>query len=509
VVFTGIRRPRESSLGEILMFKHVLCVAAAGLFTCVVSAQEFDQQKMQNWHQWRGPLATGFAPLGDPPTEWSETKNIKWKVPIPGRGSASPVVWGDHIYVLTAIKTDRPAEPTDTARTVPRVTLVANHSPPVGGPLFAPLLAQREERPGDPGQRGEPGGRGFGRGGFGRGGFGVEAPTNVHQFVVLCIDRRTGKTVWQRTACEAVPHEGHHQTGSFASASPITDGKYVYASFGSRGIYCYNADGELQWAKDLGDMRTRFSFGEGSSPALWGEVLVVQWDHEGDDFIAALDARTGNEKWRTPRDEPSTWATPLVVEAAGRVQVITSGSNRVRSYDLATGELIWECGGLGSNPIATPIAHEGLAIAMSGHNDPAGVAVPLTAKGDITGTDEVAWQIEGSTPYVATPVLYDDTLYFVKSRNAILSSVKARTGEPIIDQKRLPDMDTLYSSPVAARGRIYLASREGAAVVVEHAPSLQILATNQLDETIDASPAIVGREMIVRGENHLYCIAEP
>jgi outer membrane protein assembly factor BamB len=281
----------------------------------------------------------------------------------------------------------------------------------------------------------------------------------------------------------------------------------VYASFGSRGIYCYDFAGNLQWAKDLGDMQTRMSFGEGSSPALAGDALLVQWDHEGEDFIAALDAGSGEERWRTSREEPSTWATPLVVEAEGRRQVVTSGSNRIRSYDLANGELIWECGGLGSNPIATPVAADGVAIAMSGHHDPAGVAVPLSAKGDVTGTDGVAWKIEGTTPYVSTPVLYDGVLYFVKSRNAILSSVKATTGETIINQKRLPGMETVYASPVAAKGRIYLASREGTTVVFEHGPSLRILATNVLDETIDATPAIVGQELIVRGENHLYCIA--
>lgn len=267
-------------------------------------------------------------------------------------------------------------------------------------------------------------------------------------------------------------------------------------------------DGNLKWEKDLGDMRTRFSFGEGSSPAHHGDTLVLNWDHEGDDFIVALNARTGEEKWRKPRDEPSTWATPLIVEGGGRTQVVTTGSNRVRSYDLESGELIWECGGLGSNPIASPVAIDGLVIAMSGHNDPAGFAVPLTAEGDITDSDQVAWKIEGSTSYVSSPVLYDDTLYFTKSRNAILSAVNAKTGEAIIDQKRLPDMDTLYSSPVAADGRIYFSSREGNTVVIKHAPELEVLASNRLDEAIDASPAIVGKDLILRGENHLYCIAE-
>jgi outer membrane protein assembly factor BamB len=198
----------------------------------------------------------------------------------------------------------------------------------------------------------------------------------------------------------------------------------------------------------------------------------------------------------------------LIVSGAGRTQVITTGSNRVRSYDLESGELIWECGGLGSNPIASPVVFEGLAVAMSGHHDPAGVAVPLTARGDVTDGDQIAWQIQGSTPYVSSPLLYDDTLYFVKSRNAIFSSINARTGEAIIDQERLPDMESVYASPVGADGRIYLCSREGTTHVIKHGREFEVLATNNLDETIDASPAIVGKDLILRTENHLYCIAE-
>jgi outer membrane protein assembly factor BamB len=476
------------------MIKQALCGMAMWLIACIASADDFERQKLTNWHQFRGPLSTGVAPHGDPPLEWSESKNIKWKVAIPGQGSASPIVWGDRIYLLTAIKTDRTAESSETAA-APLATsarFAAHATPPKVRQPSADRLAQRGDRP-----------RGA------RGGFGIVPPQNVYQFVVLCLDRKTGDTIWQRTAVETVPHEGHHQTASFASASAITNGKQLYASFGSRGIFCYDLDGNLRWEKDLGDMQTRHSFGEGSSPALHGDTLVAVWDHEGDSFIAALDANTGDEKWRQPRDEPSTWATPLIVEAAGRTQVVTSGTNRVRSYDFKSGELIWECGGLGSNPIATPIEYEGLAIAMSGHNDPAGVAVPLSAKGDVTGSQRIAWQVDSITPYVSTPVLYEGTLYFPKSRNAILSAIDAKSGETIIDQERLPEMSSMYSSPVAANGRIYLPSREGTTVVIEHAPTLQILATNEIDETIDATPAIVGNEMYIRGENHLYCIAEP
>jgi outer membrane protein assembly factor BamB len=324
----------------------------------------------------------------------------------------------------------------------------------------------------------------------------------------MCIDRNTGKTLWQKTAVETVPHEGHHQTGSFASASPITDGKRLFASFGSRGIYCFDLEGNQKWGKDLDDLQMRMAFGEGSSPALYEDTLVLTCDQETGSFIVALDATSGDEKWRKPREEVSTWATPLIVNDGERTQVIASGSKRVRSYDLKNGELIWECGGLGSNPIACPVVYDGLAIAMSGHHEPAGIAVPLTARGDVSGTDQVVWQIEEVTPYVSTPLLYDDTLYFVKSRNAILSSANAKTGEPIIRQKRLPDMESIYASPVGAAGRVYLSSREGTTIVFKHGPEFEVLATNILDEPIDASPAIVGDDLIIRGENHLYCISE-
>lgn len=472
------------------------CTAILWFSAIKMQAGNFDEQKINNWHQWRGPQANGVAPKGNPPTEWSTTKNIKWKVAVPGRGSASPIVWGDRIFILTAVKTDRTAAPQNATS--------ATRSGPARLAAF-----QSEQPPGDA-SRDRPNPRrsegGSGRPGGGR--FNIEKPTNYYQFLVLCIDRNTGKTIWQRTACEVVPHEGHHQTGSFASASAITDGKLLYASFGSRGIYCYDLDGNPKWNKELGELRMRFSFGEGSSPALFEDSLVQICDQEEGSFVVALNAQTGQERWRKPRDEVSTWGTPLIVEGAGRMQVVTSGANRVRSYDLRNGELIWECGGLGSNPIACPVAVDGLAIAMTGHNDPAGIAVPLDSKGDITDSKKFAWRIEGSTPYVPSPLVYDDTIYFTKSRNAILSSVAAKTGDYIISQQRLPEMNAIYASPVAANGRIYVSSREGTTVVVKHDSKLEVLATNHLDETIDASPAIVGNDLIVRTEGNLYCISE-
>jgi outer membrane protein assembly factor BamB len=257
--------------------------AAVGVaaLTSVLAAPDPAAERF--WPQWRGPYATGVSKHANPPLEWSETKNIRWKVEIPGRGSSSPVVWGDRIFLLTAIPVG------------------------VGGSTaHAP------------------------RGGV--------QPRDVHRFMVLAIDRRTGKVIWERTAREDRPHEASHQdNGTWASSSAITDGQHVFAWFESEGMFAYDMDGKLLWQKDLGDKRMRQQFGEGSTPVLHGNRIVIVWDHQGQSFIVALDALTGDEVWRVPRDEIDTWATPLVVEHEGRPQVVTNGMNRLRSYDLETG----------------------------------------------------------------------------------------------------------------------------------------------------------------------------
>ncbi len=234
----------------------------------------------------------------------------------------------------------------------------------------------------------------------------------------------------------------------------------------------------------------------------------MQWDHEGDSFIVALEALTGNEKWRQPRDEQTTWATPLITEYDGRTQVITNGSNRVRSYDLGTGELIWECGGQVGNPIPTPVRFENNVIVMTGFRGNAIYSIPLSSQGDITGSDTITWHETDAAPYVPSPVLYKGQLYFVKSNNGVLVSRDAKTGELIIDQTRVPDISSVYASPVAAADHIYLTGRDGTTVVLNHAKSFEVVATNKLDDDIDASAAIVGNEMFLRGKSHLYCIAQ-
>ncbi|HUG93355.1 MAG TPA: PQQ-binding-like beta-propeller repeat protein [Planctomycetaceae bacterium] len=465
-----------------LEWPKLMAVAVALAAVSPVCGGEFDAERIHNWHQWRGPNADGISPHGDPPIEWSETTNVRWKVACPGKGSATPIVWNDRIYVLTAV----PAVP--------------------AGADAARRQAAQPERSAESGAQRPPRGRPGRGGGAGGGGGRGAAPSGPQQFTVVCFDRGTGRIVWQRVCAEEVPHEGHHQTNTFASGSAITDGRHVFASFGSRGIYCLDMDGRIQWKRDLGDMRTRNGFGEGSTPALDGDNLVVTWDHEGQSFITVLDAGTGQPRWKADRDELTTWATPLIVEHNGRQQVVTNGTNRVRSYDLETGELIWECGGQASNPIASPVTLDGIVYCTTGHRGNAVFALPLAASGDITGTGTVAWHRNDTGSYIASPVVYRGLLYVTKGRDATLYCLDARSGEPLAGPERLPGLSTLYASPVAAADRIYYVDRSGTTVVLRHGPELDVLATNSLDEGIDASPVVVGRQMFLRGEQHLYCL---
>jgi outer membrane protein assembly factor BamB len=449
-----------------------------------------------NWHQWRGPRATGVAPLGNPPTAWSETENVKWKARLPGSGSSTPIVWGNQVFVQSAIGTGKKIDAADqkpsASIVTPRLVFGQTAPPPADG--SAPE-GQRGRRP-----------RGGGGGGGGRGGRG-EKPVEFHQFVILSIDRATGKIQWQQVAREEVPHEGHHQDHGFASHSPITDGERVYAWFGSRGLHCYDLKGQKLWDKAFGQIRSANGFGEGNSPALHGNMLVINWDHEGEDFIAAFDKRTGEQLWRNPRDERTTWTTPLIIEHNGKAQVIVSASHRIRSYDLATGKQLWECGGMFANVISTPVSDFGLVFAMSGHRGNSLLAIKLGKDGDLTDSDAIAWRHDRSTPYVPSPLLYGKRLYFFTRNDATLSCFEATSGRPLINAERLQGPSGFYASPVGASGRVYLAGRNGTSLVLKESDTLEVLATNKLEDRFDASPAVAGNELFLRGHEHLYCIA--
>ncbi len=317
----------------------------------------------------------------------------------------------------------------------------------------------------------------------------------------------TGKVVWQKMLREELPHEGHHGTGTFASGSPITDGESVFAYFGSRGLYALDLKGNVKWQKDFGKYRSANQFGEGSSPALHGNTLVVNWDHEGDDFIAAFDKTTGKELWKQPRNERTTWVTPFIVQHNGVAQVIVGASGKVRSYDLATGKELWSAGPLGSNVIPTPVTGHGMVFSMSGHREPKLLAIKLGRTGDLSDTDAIAWSTTRDTPYVPSPVLDGDLLFFAKGNDATLSIVDAKTGKPSVEAQRLEGVRGLYASPVLAAGRLYIVGRDGAAVVLKRSDKIEVLATNKLNDGFDASPAIVGNQLFLRGKGNFYCIA--
>jgi outer membrane protein assembly factor BamB len=445
------------------MIRTTLVAALFASLALPVAAADFETEKLHNWHQWRGPLANGFAPEADPPLTWSAESNVKWKAEVPGQGESTPVVWNDRIFLTTAIQTDRQEE-----------------KPP----------AEIAEAPG-----GNP--------------FKIERPTNYYQFVVQCYDRAHGKLLWQKVVTEAVPHEGHHKDHGFASPSPVTDGRHVWASFGSRGLYCFDMDGNLKWQRDLGDLVIYRFFGEATSPALSGDTLLVNWDHEGDSFLYALDALTGETRWQSPREPGTSWSTPLVVDEGGRKQVIVNSNKKARGYDFATGDVLWECGGQTRAIIPCPVTYDGKVFLMSGYPEAALFAVPLDSKGDISDTDKIAWSRKSDTPYCPSPVLVDGRLWFNKSNSAILTCLDAKTGKPIFEKERAPDIRNVYASPVAAKNRIYFTDRDGTTIVLDaDASEIKVLATNKLDAPVDASPALVGKEIFLRSETHLYCIGE-
>jgi len=414
------------------------------------------------WPQWRGPYASGVSLTGNPPVEWNEARNVKWKIELPGKGHATPIIWGDQIFISTAIETGKVGKPVEK-----KEDRQQSHS-----------WMQPTET------------------------------NNIHKFVVLSIDRRTGRILWQRVVREEWPEEGRsHGLGSWASNSPVTDGEHVYAYFGSRGLYCLDMKGNLKWERDFGQMDKRMNFGEGSSPALYGDKIVILWDHEGQSYLFVLDKKTGKEVWKVERDEITSWSTPLIVEYKGKPQVITSATKFVRSYDLAAGNVIWQCTGLTQNVIPHPVEANGIVYVASGFRGNALFAVRLSvAKGDITGTDAIVWKLDKNTPYAPSPVLYQNILYLLKSNNGILSCYDARDGKEYYSNQRFEGMGEIYASPVCAKDRIYFIGHKGDMVVIKHGPKFEVLAKNKLDDNFNASPAIVGHEIYLRGYKNLYCI---
>ena len=411
-----------------------------------------------DWPQWRGPLACGWAPDANPPTEWSEERNVRWKVGAAGRGHSTPVAFGDRLFLTGA-------EPFgDTLEPRPDSAPGAHDNAPV---------------------------------------------THRQRYVVTALSLGDGRRLWRREVREELPREGGHVTASFASPSPVCDAERVIASFGSGGLYAFDHDGNPLWENDLGDMASKHGHGEGSSPFLWRDVLVVQWDHEGGSFLAALSAETGEELWRTSRSADTSWSTPLVLEVEGRAQVVVSGSEVARGYDLASGAELWSCEGLSHNVVASPVAEGTRVFLGSSYEKQSLLALELAgARGDLTRSKEhLLWLRRRSTPYVPSPLVVEGSLYFLHHYQATLSRVSTADGRETLRGMRL-DLGDVYSSPIAAGGRIYVTDREGRTVVLSVADEPQVLARNRLDDSFSASAVAVGRKLVLRGETFLYCLEQ-
>ena len=405
------------------------------------------------------PDATGVSTTANPPVTWGEDENIKWKVAIEGQGTSTPIIWGDKVFVLTAINTG----------------------------VKDPSIPDPEDQP---------------KTNF----FDIKQPNAQHAFVVLCLDRNSGKEIWRQTATTKIPHQGAHNDNDFAPASPTTDGKHLYCWFGSAGLFCYDLQGNKIWEKKLGEVKVGSSLGEGCSPVLHEGKLVIVRDHAGQSTIEVLDAKTGKNLWKRERDEGNAWATPRIIQHSGKTQVITAASGFVRSYDLNTGEIIWQCSGLTGNAIPCPVVEGDYVICMTGYQGYSAMAIPLTETGDISDSEKILWKKERGTPYVPSPLLYEGLLYYNQSNQSILTCLDSKTGEVAFGPERVGELSNIYASPVGAGGRVYLTGRNGTTLVLERGRKYKVNALNKLDERFDASPALAGNQLFLRGAKHLYCI---
>jgi outer membrane protein assembly factor BamB len=487
--------------------------------------------KAENWPQFRGPTGAGLVSEQKFPAEWGNDKNVAWKVEVPGAAWSQPVVWGDKIFVTTAVTENQ---------TKPRAGSGFGGGgggfgggfgrPGAGRPGTPPSNdtkrgeeADRDEvprsgqsggQPGRPGS-GRPGGfgGGFGGGSGGRGGSPLNA---VYKWKVLCLDRTTGKVLWENLAKESKPTIPIHNTNTYASETPITDGERLYVYFGMTGLFCYDLDGKQIWSKELGSYPMMLGWGTGSSPALDGDLIFVQCDNEQKSFLVAFDKKTGDEKWRVARDEKSNWSTPFVWKNKVRTELVTGGGTKMRSYDPATGKLLWELGGSVSRCSATPVGDADLLYVGSGGgmggNGPlsavkAGASGDITPKGDNDTSEGVAWTVERAGPPMASPLLYQGNLYILDQRGGLLSCYDAKTGEQHYKQ-RISGAKGFTSSPWAGDGKIFCLDESGQTFVIAAGDELKLLGTNKLDDMFWSSAAIAGDQLLLRGIDRLYCIKQ-
>lgn len=418
-----------------------------------------------NWPQWRGPEGQGVSNDKNLPTEWSETKNVLWKVELPGKGFSQPIIWDNKVFLTTDIE-GGPAP--------------ATHAPPKH------MLGDKEYKHPD-----------------------WDSADKLHTFKTLCLNRDTGKILWEQTSYSGTVFDYRHKRGNYAAPTAVTDGKYVISYFGSEGVYCYDFNGKLIWKKNIGNIDT-FGMGVGASPVLYENLVIFICDQNlgvpKDSFMLALDKKTGNEVWRVARPIQGSWATPVIVKVAGRTEIVTSGNEFLISYDPATGKEFWRTAGLRSHAIATPVIGHGLAILSSGYPAKAVTAVRLGGSGNLDGTDKIAWKYNKGTAYVPSPILYGDYVYLM-SDAGIMSCLNAKTGEVVYEGGRVPVATKFYgASPVAFDGKILLTSDDGDTFVIKAGPKHEVLGTNSIGEPCRTSIAIADGKLFIRGDKHLFCI---
>ena len=417
-----------------------------------------------NWPQWRGPSSQGISTDKGLPTEWSGTRNVQWKTPIPGRGHSSPIVWGKYIFLTTSIEGPVVAEPKP----------------------FKHIFGKEEFKHPD-----------------------WAGSDHTYTLKVLCVEAGTGKILWEKSAYEGSVFDHRHKKNTYASPTAATDGQYVFAFFGSEGLYCYDFKGNQVWKLSLGGV-PQLGMGPGASPVLFENLVIVTCDQdigEGS-FIVALDKKTGKEVWRVPRKTRATWATPVLIRTAKRIELVVSGAETVISYEPATGKEIWRCEGVVSHAIPSPVTDGDLIYLSAGSQAKKALAVRLGQSGDLTNTPNVVWKYAKGTAYVPSPILFGEYLYLMTD-SGLLTCIEAKTGEVKYEGGRVPVPTKFTASPVAFDGKILLTSEDGDTFVVKAGPAHEILRTNSLGEAIYASPAIAGGKLFIRGEKNLYCISNP
>ena len=442
--------------------KFVLCLALYLLLTTCVEAQ--------NWPSFRGPNATGVADGTNPPTVWDAEKsiNILWKTAIPGLGHSSPVIWGDRVFVTTAVSS-------------------AANSQFVHGLTETGASAEDNSK---------------------------------HSWRVYCLDKNTGRIIWEKAVYEGAPKVKRHVKASYANPTPATDGKYLLVSFGSEGLYCFDLEGKLLWRQDLGLLDGGWSpdreshWGFGSSPIIYKQLAIVQCDTQNQAFIAAFNLADGKRVWQTIREEDSSWSTPAVYEAGDHSELVTSGTKYYRGYDPLTGKELWRLADGVDVKIPTPIAAHGLYFLSGGDSNARRTFYALRAgfKGEIkpgengNSSGSIAWQSPVIKPHIVTPIVYGEYLY-VCTDNGVLTQYQAKTGEPGY-RARLGNGGSFSASPVGADGKLYFANEDGEVFVVKVGSAYELLARNSIAEVVMATPAITGRMIIIRGQNHVFGIKE-